>query len=133
MSAQTPLDVITKLTESINAGDLERAVALYESTAVLVARPGAAARGTAELRQALAGFIAMRPTLTSRAHSLLESGDIALYLGRWTLRGIDPNGQPLALAGESTDVLRRQPDGRWLIAVDNPWGVQLIGDRVGAT
>ncbi len=30
------------------------------------------------------------------------------------------------MSGESTDVLRRQPDGRWLIALDNPWGVQIL-------
>jgi ketosteroid isomerase-like protein len=132
MSTETPLDVITKLTESINRGDLERALGLYEHSAVLVSRPGTTACGTAELRVALGGFIAMRPTLTSQAYSLVESGDIALYLGRWKLLGTDPTGQPITLSGESTDVLRRQPDGRWLIAVDNPWGIQLIEDRVGA-
>jgi ketosteroid isomerase-like protein len=30
------------------------------------------------------------------------------------------------MAGESSDVLRRQRDGRWLIALDNPWGADLL-------
>jgi len=30
------------------------------------------------------------------------------------------------MSGESTDVLRRQEDGRWLIVLDNPWGAQIL-------
>jgi ketosteroid isomerase-like protein len=69
----------------------------------------------------------LRPTLTSKVQHVLEAGDVALYLGRWQLRGTDPAGGPVMLSGESTDVLRRQPDGRWLIAIDDPWGTQLLG------
>jgi ketosteroid isomerase-like protein len=34
-----------------------------------------------------------------------------------------PGGSPLELAGRFTDVVRRQPDGRWLFVIDNPYGV----------
>jgi ketosteroid isomerase-like protein len=33
------------------------------------------------------------------------------------------------MGGDSSDLLRRQQDGRWLIAVDNPWGAQLLEQR----
>jgi ketosteroid isomerase-like protein len=40
---------------------------------------------------------------------------------------MDPRGESVVLGGESTDVLRRQPDGRWLIAIDDPWGARVLG------
>jgi ketosteroid isomerase-like protein len=32
-----------------------------------------------------------------------------------------------AIIVASSDVLRRQADGRWLVAIDNPWGTGIIG------
>jgi uncharacterized protein (TIGR02246 family) len=122
-----PIDTVNQLVDAINRGDLERAVAAYEPEAVLVAQPGQLARGTSALRSALAGFIALKPTLMSKAQEVIEAGDVAQYVSRWSLRGTDPAGKPVEMAGESADILRRQPDGRWLIALDNPWGAKVLG------
>ena len=122
----SPIEVVAQLVQSINRGDLAAAVALYESDAVLVARPGELARGTAEIREALARFVALKATLRSEAQQVIETDSVALYVGRWSLRGTDPAGQAVAMSGESTDVLRRQGDGRWLIVLDNPWGAQIL-------
>ena len=123
----SPIDTVDHLTLALNSGDLNAALALYEPSAVLVVQPGQLARGTAELRAALAGFIALKPRLQSDAQHVIEAGNIALYQGRWKLRGTDPTGQAVHMGGDSVDVLRRQSDGRWLIALDNPWGHQLLG------
>jgi len=87
------------------------------------------ARGTSQIREALSGFIAMKAQLRSEAQQVIENQDVALYIGRWSLNGTDPSGKPVSMGGESTDVLRRQPDGRWLIALDNPWGAQILPPR----
>jgi uncharacterized protein (TIGR02246 family) len=123
---ETPLDTVNRLVRAIDAGDLTTAVELYEPEALLVVRPGQVARGSSQLREALAGFVTLRATVTSEAQHVLEAGDLALYVGRWSLRGMDPAGKPVMLTGESTDILRRHEDGRWLIAVDNPWGAQAL-------
>lgn len=132
MTTQTPVHAVTQLVEAINRGDLEGALALYERGATLIPQPGKTARGTAELRDALLGFITMKAKLVSRTQHVVEADDVALYLGRWELRGVDPNGGDLTLGGDSTDVLRRQSDGRWLVAIDNPWGIQLLPRTGGA-
>jgi ketosteroid isomerase-like protein len=126
MAAHSSVSVVHQLISAINSGNLEAAVALYEPSAVLLSPEGEPARGTAELRAALSGFLAMKPKLESQAERIFESGDLALYLGRWSLNGTDPSGKPITLVGESTDVLRRQADGSWLIAIDNPWGVKTL-------
>jgi ketosteroid isomerase-like protein len=121
-----PIDTVNRLVRAVNQRDPDAAVALYEPEAVLVVQPGRLARGPIQLREALAGFAALTPTLESEAQHVIEAGDLALYLGRWTLRGTDPVGQPVIMGGESTDILRRQPDGQWRIAVDNPWGFRVL-------
>jgi ketosteroid isomerase-like protein len=121
-----PTTTVDQLTQAINQGNLEAALALYEPNAVLMVQPNQPARGTMQLREALAGFIALKPMLRSEAQHVIEVGDIALYVSRWTLNGTDPSGQAVTMGGESTDILRRQGNGRWLIALDNPWGAQLL-------
>jgi uncharacterized protein (TIGR02246 family) len=121
-----PIDTVNQLVQAINRRDADRALGFYEPDAVLVIQPGQVARGAAQLRDALAGFAALEPTLESEAQHVIQVGDLALYLGRWTLRGTAPTGQPLIMGGESTDILRRQPDGEWRIVVDNPWGFQVL-------
>jgi uncharacterized protein (TIGR02246 family) len=121
-----PIDTVNQLSDAINRGDLEAALALYEPDAVLVAQPGQLARGSTQLRAALGGFIGLKPELRSETQSVIEADDVALYSGRWTLRGTDPSGRATTMGGESSDVLRRQRDGRWLIAVDNPWGAKIL-------
>jgi len=124
-----PIETVDELVQAINTADLERAVATYESDAAFVAQPGQIVRGTMQVREALNGFMAIRPTLRTEARQLIEGEGMALYIGRWSLTGTDPAGKAVAMSGESTDVLRRQSDGRWLIALDNPWGVQVLPSR----
>ena len=126
MTQAGPLDTVNSLMTAINSGDIDVAVSLYEPDAVMVAQPGQIARGRAAIRVALAGFISLKPTLRGHSQQIVQSGDIVLFCGRWTLKGTSPEGKKVEMGGVSSDVLRRQPDGRWLIAVDNPWGTSIV-------
>ena len=68
----------------------------------------------------------MKPTLTTEKKSLVTAGDIALAVIRWTLNRKGPNGAPVRMEGTSSDVLRRQAEGRWLFVIDNPWGAGVL-------
>ncbi len=85
------------------------------------------ATDTKALRDALAGFIAMKPTLKTELYKVIQSDDIALYISKWSLNGGGPDGKPVQMYGKSSDILRRQADGRWLIALDNPWRTAILG------
>jgi len=110
----------------MNYGDIETALSLYESEAILVVEPGKVARGTTAIRTALEGFMSLKPTLKGEIHQTFNVGELALYCSRWTLIGTSPDRKAVEMTGVSTDVLRRQIDGRWLIAIDNPWGTGII-------
>ena len=104
------------------AGNLEGLVALYEPFAVLAPRPGPVAIGQAAIREVLTGFLSLKPQFTLKVEKVLHTGDVALLISHWTLNGTDPSGNKVEQAGTTADVARRQPDGSWLLVIDNPYG-----------
>ena len=121
----TPQDLLSTYFDRFNGGELDATTSLYEASGVLVAQPATTAEGTAAVREALARFFALRPRLAVDASRIIIAGDVALALTRWTLDGAGPDG-PVRMTGTATDVLRRQADGRWCVAIDNPWGVAAL-------
>lgn len=126
MKRSNPVDAVQELTEAINKGDTDAALSCYEPDAVLIAQPGKVAQGKDAIRAALEGFVALKPSLKGYTNQVVEAGDIALYCSRWTLVGTAPDGSRVEMSGISSDVLRRQANGRWLVAVDNPWGTSIV-------
>ncbi|MBS0181814.1 MAG: SgcJ/EcaC family oxidoreductase [Nitrospira sp.] len=126
MELPGPLDVVTQLVTAMNACDLESALTLFELDASFVMKPGVVVNGTVGIRQALEGFMALKPTLTIEAQQIVQADNVAQYCARWSMKGIDPMGTTVQLGGRSSSILRRQPDGRWLFLVDNPWGTDIV-------
>ena len=124
MHAETPQAAIELFAAAMGAGDLGGALSLYEPEATFAPQPGAAVTGLPAIREALAGFLALQPTLSGQVRKVLQADGVALLVNEWTLAGREPNGAEIAMSGVSADVLRRQADGRWLILVDDPWGAQ---------
>ena len=122
MSRETPEQVLKSIVDGINSGDFDTLMPLYEPEAAFATQPGSLARGLSGVREALAGFIAMKGTLDLKVTRVLETSDLALVTTVWSFTGTGPDGEPVKLAAKSADVLRRQADGTWRIVIDNPWG-----------
>lgn len=109
-----PHDLAKFFIERANAGDVDGLVALYEPNAVLAFPPGHLATGHAEIRTVYEQFVAAAPVLQlGRQHPTLVSGDLAL------------TASTLANGEITVEIARRQPDGSWLWAVDQPSLVPL--------
>jgi uncharacterized protein (TIGR02246 family) len=120
MSATTPEEIPALLAAAMNAGDLDAFIELHEPNATTVVPPrGGTVTGRAEIRRALEPIFAQAPKIENEVLGTLEGDGFALVHARWALEGRDPGGQPLALAGRGTIVSRRQPDGDWLIVLEN--------------
>lgn len=117
-----PEDLHPALCAATNSGDLEAVLALYDPRAVYVIKPGRVTNGSAELRAALQHVVALRATLSVTPLSFTLVDDIALVIGTYTLAGRRGDGTAFDRTSRFADVLRRQPDGRWLIVIDNPYG-----------
>ena len=126
MNQPNPAETVKSLIEAINQGNLDKALSFYEPNAAFIVQPGNITRGRDGIRTALQGFISLKPSLKGEAHQVVKSGDVALYCSKWTLLGTLPNGKPVEMSGVSSDVLRKQADGQWLVAVDNPWGTRIV-------
>jgi uncharacterized protein (TIGR02246 family) len=123
MPARKPEECDTLLVEAVNRGDLEAALALYEPNASFVLESGQVVAGKAAIREVMQGFLALKPKFTIEVKAV-PSGDggLALTRAKWSLTGTGPDGKPMAMSGNSTEVVRRQPDGTWLFVIDNPRG-----------
>jgi uncharacterized protein (TIGR02246 family) len=118
MSARTPEACDNLFEQRINAGDLDGLVALYEANATFVPQAGDALHGTTAIRQALAGSVAMKPTLKMKITRVIPIGeDLAMIYNDWTMTAGGQNG-----TGKAIELMRRQPDGTWRFVLDAPFG-----------
>ena len=122
MTAQQPSDLHRLFAAALNSGDADAVLELYEEDATLVPSPGGVpATGKAAIREALSGFLALKPNLRIDTVSVIEGGlNLALLSSRWVLEGTGPDGSPVELRGTSSEVARRHKNGNWLYAVDDP-------------
>jgi uncharacterized protein (TIGR02246 family) len=123
MVKNDPVELDRMFEQALNAGDLDALVALYEPQAALMPSPGKVVIGAAAIREALAGFLAVKPTITTSGKLVAQTGDIALLANKWTLALTGPDGKPTTMSGNAVEAARRQADGHWLFAMDMPFGM----------
>ena len=122
MSMQNPRQLLQALEKAYNDGDIDALIELYEPGATVILEPGRPVMGHAAMRMALAQLLALGGHMQLRITAVIESGDIAVAYGEWSLTGAtDPDGSPVNLEGRSTEVMRRQSDGSWLDVIDDPY------------
>jgi uncharacterized protein (TIGR02246 family) len=122
MAARTPEEVDRLFVQALNAGKIDDLVALYEPQATLMPQPGKLVTGSAAIREALAQFVSGKPKMTLQPRLIAHTGDLAVIGSKWELSMTGPDGKPAQMNGESFEVVRRQADGRWLFAIDLPFG-----------
>jgi len=128
MRANTPAEIYELFEQYFSAGTIDLLLTLYEDNAVIVPALGQNAQGKAAIREVLNGFLGLGGAFTMHVPVVIESGDTALLIGKWTLTGgKNPDGQEVNLSGLTSDVIREQPDGGWLFVVDCPFGTAIAG------
>ena len=64
----------------------------------------------------------MKPKVTMNVTKVVRAGDdLAVLYNEWSLTANGPDGKPIAMSGKAMEIVRRQPDGTWLFAVDDPF------------
>ena len=128
MAAHTPEAVHEEWMTAFNAGNLVGMVSLYEPDSVVVSEPGGdVVSGLPALKENLEGYLSLAGQIDLRVQRCIQSGDLAILYSSWTMNGHAPDGSEVSKSGQPTDVVRRQEDGTWLLAIDNPFGCEGIG------
>ena len=128
MAAHTPEAVHSEWMKAFNAGNLEEMIALYEPDAAVVSEPGGdVVSGLPALKENLEGYLSLAGQIDLRLQRCIRCNDLAILYSGWTMTGKAPDGSAVSLNGQTSDVVRRQADGTWLAAIDNPFGVEGIG------
>ena len=122
MPANSPQEGAKFIAQGLSNGDLDGIMALYEPSACLVPQPGQVLQGTAAIREGIAGFLGMKPTMNVESETVVQADDVAIVYTKWSLSGTGVDGGAVNMSGQATDVMRRQPDGMWLCVIDNPFG-----------
>jgi len=123
MQATTAKQVHELFVERFNVQDVDGIIELYESNAVILP-PDApeVVSGHAAIREVLDGILALGGKMENAIVRVIEQQDIAILYSRWTVCGTGPDGTQVTVGGTTSDVVRRQNDGSWLFAIDNPLG-----------
>jgi ketosteroid isomerase-like protein len=108
--ATQPEDITHLFVERANAGDADGVAALYEEDAVMAFPPGQVTVGRAAIRELMAGALLKGARFEyEQPLPTLVSGELALTS--------TPSRDG---TGIRVQVVRRQPDGRWLRVLDQP-------------
>lgn len=116
----TPKELLTLLGQYIDAGDLDAILSIHEAKAGIVEWSGNVAKNKQDIRKVYKDFFATNPDLNVNARQIIEIDDIAIILGDYTL-DFTYNSKLIKTHGKFGDIVRRQPDGKWLYLLDNPY------------
>jgi uncharacterized protein (TIGR02246 family) len=119
-------ETVEKLDEAFNRGDIETVLNFYEDDAVVVLEPGRIARGKAQIRAAFEFIFNLEGAAKQIKTTVIETGDLALFISKWTFSGKTPDGTLFTRESIATSVFRLQSDGKWRCVIDNPNGPAIL-------
>ncbi|MGY2293789.1 YybH family protein [Pseudomonas sp. SDO528_S397] len=121
---QTPLALILNLIDARARHDVDSALACYESSAVVVDQSGKVSTGALVIKAFTETVMKLPLVFTHR--NIVQAHNVAIHYSHWTISVSREDGETTELTGRTTDVLRKQLDGRWLISIDNPYGTAIL-------
>jgi len=107
--------------ELVRAADLDGLVSLYEPAACLVHRDGTLATGHDQLRDALSRLTTEPTEIRMRIVQVIACDGVAVIYNDWVARRTRSTGSETEWSGKAIEIVRRQHDGRWLFAIDDPF------------
>jgi uncharacterized protein (TIGR02246 family) len=117
MLPRTPEEWPGLFERHLNAGDLDAVASLYDPGATFVSKSGETLSGREAIRGVLSRLIDGKARLQGAVVRAVKAGDVAVLYTDWhgTIDGNEERSRAI-------EVLRRQPDGTWLLVVGDPNG-----------
>lgn len=103
-----------------NAGDLDGLMAHFELDTVFVTAAGTVVAGLDGVREVFREALWNKLTVAGTTTRIVRAGEVALLYFDWTLTAL---GSLEAAEGTAVVVMRRRDDGKWLVAIKDPFSL----------
>jgi uncharacterized protein (TIGR02246 family) len=123
------MKVILDMTDAFHKKDLKKVLASYETNSVIVFEPEKPSSGVDAISKGFEAFFAVNPKFEYSGHEVFINGNLAMHFAPWAMSAETPDGTAIKQSGLSVVVLRKQPNGKWLMVFDNPFGQHLLDKR----
>lgn len=113
---------------AIKQKDFDVLMNYYTDDAILVVKPGMIARGKEEIKKAfieISKYFNDTLVPTQGEMIILETGDTALVISQ-TLLDAGKKETEYSMDRRATYVFKKNSQGKWLCAIDNSYGTELI-------
>lgn len=110
-------DLVARWMEASKAGDTDTVLGLMTDDVVFMV-PGQEPFGKEAFAAASASIAGVRIEGTSDIQELQVLGDWAWLRSRLHVKMMPPGGNAVERSGYTLTILKKQPDGRWLLARD---------------
>lgn len=125
-------ELIKKCDLAIKQEDFDTLMNYYTDDAILIVKPGMVVRGKAEIKKAfiaIAKYFNNSIVPTQGEMITLEAGDTALVISQ-TLLAADKKDSEYSMDRRATYVFKKNPQGKWLCAIDNSYGTDIINNHI---
>ena len=122
-------ELIKKADLAIKNEDFDTLLNYYTDDAILVVKPGTIAKGKDEIKKAfvaIAKYFNNSIVPTQGEMIILEAGDTALVLSQTLLEADKKKDSVYSMDRRATYVFKKNSQGKWLCAIDNSYGTELI-------
>ncbi|MCG8416226.1 MAG: DUF4440 domain-containing protein [Pseudomonadales bacterium] len=120
--------IIENLDRAISEKQIEPIKSIYNENACLVKQPGDLAHGVDEVIAYYEALFSMNipMTISTQLVKSVEANDLALVTTKWTLEGVDPEGNKGSVEKIASMVFSRSGESKWSLLIDNPFGPELL-------
>ena len=115
--------------QAINRQDFEAVANFYTEDAILVVKPGLLANGQGEIRDALeqiCQYFNGSLNVSQGDMVVIEAGNTALVMSKTIIKSPQKLDSEFSTERDAIYVFVKDSSGRWLCAIDNSYGVELL-------
>jgi uncharacterized protein (TIGR02246 family) len=120
---------IAKADRAINNHDFDTVADCYTEEAVLVVKPGVLVHGREAIKEAhkkIAAYFNGSLKVSQGGMIIIEAEDIALVLSKTYIESPQKIDSEFSTEREAIYIYKKTADGKWLCAIDNSYGVELL-------
>jgi len=120
---------IAKADKAINDRDFDTVADCYTETAVLVVKPGTLVQGRDAIKaahQRISDYFNDSLKVSQGDMVIIEAGDVALVLSKTFIESPEKLDSEFSTERKAIYVYTKTDDGKWLCAIDNSYGTELL-------